>query len=180
MEFLTALWMPILVSAALVWIASFLLHMVLPHHKSEFKGLPEEDKFNDALANTAPGLYMFQWCTMAEMNTPEMKARSAKGPNGVLAIWPGPVNMGQNLILSLLFYIVVGIFVAYISWHAYDPEWVYLDRFRMAGAAAFAAHGLGWMSFFVWFRYGKFWPNLFDSIIYALVTAGTFAWLWPK
>ncbi|MBC8064524.1 MAG: hypothetical protein H7Y17_06825 [Chlorobia bacterium] len=180
MEFLSALWMPILVSAVLVWIASFLCHMVLPHHKSEFKELPDEDKFNVGLEGTPPGLYMFQWCNPAQMNDPDKKARIAKGPNGVLAIWPGPVKMGENLILTLLFYIVVGVFVGYIGWHSIDPGSTYLERFRICGAVAFAAHGLGWMSFFIWFKFGKFWPNLFDSIVYALITAGTFAWLWPK
>jgi len=180
MEFLSALWMPILASAVLVWFASFLMHMVFPHHKSEFSGLPDEDKFNAAMEGVPSGLYMFQWCKPSEMNDPEKKARVAKGPNGILAIWPGPVNMGQNLISTLLFYVVVGVFVAYIGWHGINPDDPYLTRFRICGAAAFAAHGLGWMSFFIWFRYGKFWPNLFDSLVYTALTAGTFAWLWPK
>ena len=180
MQFLTTLWMPILVSAVLVWFASFICHMVLPHHKSEFGQLPDEDKFNSAMEGVPPGLYMFQWVMPSEMNDPEKKARQAKGPNGLLALWPTPVNMGQNLVSTLLFYILVGIFVAYVGFLAVDPGDPYITRFRICGAVAFAAHGLGWMSYFIWFRYLKFWPNLFDSIVYTLVTAGTFAWLWPK
>ena len=180
MEFLSALWMPIVLSAVFVWIASFLLHMVLPHHKSEYKQLPEEDRFNEAMSNTPPGLYMFQFCTPAEMKDPAKMERVKKGPNGVLAVWPGPVNMGQNLVLTLLFYILVGVFVAYVGWHSIPNVAPYLFRFRICGAVAFAAHGLGWMSFFIWFRYGRFWPNFFDAVVYALLTAGTFAWLWPK
>lgn len=180
MEFLANLWLPIVVSAVLVWIASFFLHMVFPHHKSEFKGLPEEDKFNEAIASAPPGLYMFQWCTPAEMKDPAKMERVKKGPNGILAIWPGPVNMGQNLMLTLLFYVVVGVFVAYVGTHSLVGSTEYLHRFRICGAVAFCAHGLGWMSFFIWFRYGKFWPNFFDSVVYALLTAGTFAGLWPS
>lgn len=179
MEFLSALWMPIVVSAVLVWFASFLMHMVLPHHKSEFQGLPDEDKFNAAMEGVPAGRYMFQWVMPSQMKDPEKKARVDKGPNGMLVLWPGPVNMGQNLLVTLLFYLLVGVFVAYITWHA-SPDPIYLERFRIAGATAFAAHGLGWMSFLIWFRFGKFWPNLFDSIVFALLTAGTFAWLWPK
>lgn len=182
MEFLTALWMPILVSAVLVFFASFLIHMVLPHHKSEFKKLADEDAAMAAIGSVAAGRYMFP-CPESkdEWKTPEFKARCEKGPNGMLIVWPGPVNMGQNLLVTFLYYILVGIFVAYLGWHAFS-QWQsheYLDRFRICGAAAFAAHGLGWMSYIIWYRANAFWPNFFDSVVYALVTAGTFAWLWP-
>lgn len=182
MEFLSALWMPILVSAALVFVASFLTHMVLPHHKSEFGKLPDEDAALSTLAGVPAGGYMFPCASSPkDMNTPEFKAKCEKGPNGILVVWPGVVNMGQNLLMTFLFYILVGVFVAYISWHAFvGDSTVYLDRFRIAGATAFAAHGLGWMSFVIWFRANKFWPNFVDSVLYALLTAGTFAWLWPK
>lgn len=182
MEFLSNLWMPILVSAALVFVASFLTHMVLPHHKSEFVKLPNEDEVMAAVEKAPAGRYMFP-CPddMKHMNSPEFVEKAAKGPNGLLVRFPGPVNMGQNLGLTFLFYLLVGVFVAYIGWHSIDPGSEYLARFRICGATAFAAHGLGWMSFFIWFRYGKFWPNFFDSLLYALITAGTFAWLWtPK
>lgn len=42
MEFLGELWLPIVVSAVFVWIASFFMHMVFPHHKKEFAGLQNE------------------------------------------------------------------------------------------------------------------------------------------
>ena len=179
MEFLTAGWMPIVVSAFLVWIASFLCHMILPHHKSEFRGLPNEDQFNETMGSVAPGLYMFQYCNPKDMNNPEVKARMEKGPNGIVTIWPGVVNMGQNLGLTLLFYLVVGAFVAYIFQFAVGDTVTYMDRFRIAAILAFMGHGLGWIPFVIWFRIGKFWPNLLDSIIFALLTAGTFAAFWP-
>lgn len=181
MEFLSALWMPILVSAVLVFIASFFTHMVLPHHKSEFGKASDESAVMGAIAGEAPGRYMFPYPSdMKDINSPEFMERMRQGPCGLFVRYPGPVNMGQNLMLTFLFYILVGIFVAYIGWHSIDPGSEYLFRFRICGAVAFAAHGLGWMSFFIWFRYGKFWPNFFDSLAYALITAGTFAWLWPK
>lgn len=180
MEFLSALWLPILVSAVLVFVASFLTHMVLPHHKSEFGKLPNEDEVMAALAEIPAERYMFPFPDdMKQMNSPEFIDRCKRGPNGLVVKFPGPTNMGQNLGLTFLFYLLVGIFVAYIGWHSIDAGSPYLSRFRICGAVAFAAHGLGWMSFFIWFRYGRFWPNFIDSIIYALVTAGTFAWLWP-
>lgn len=180
MEFLSNLWMPILVSAVLVFIASFITHMVLPLHKTEFIKLPNEDEVMAAIANAPVGRYMFPYPDdMKQMNTPEFIERSKRGPNGLIARWDGPVNMGKNLGLTFLFYVLVGVFVAYIGWHSIDAGSTYMARFRICGAVAFAAHGLGWMSMFIWYRYGKFWPNFIDSLIYSLVTAGAFAWLWP-
>ncbi|HMS54864.1 MAG TPA: hypothetical protein PKA27_05645 [Fimbriimonadaceae bacterium] len=179
MQFLMDQWMAIVVSAVLVFIASFLTHMVLPLHKGEFKKLVDEDGVMNTVSTVSPGLYMFPCVNNAsEMNSPEFKAKVEKVPNGLLVVWPGGVNMGQNLGLTLLFYLVVGVFVAYIGTHAIPESAAYLTKFRLCGAVAFCAHGLGWMSFFIWYRYGKFWPNFVDSLIYALVTAGTFAWLW--
>jgi hypothetical protein len=87
--------------------------------------------------------------------------------------------MGRNLILTLLFYMVVGVFVAYIAHHTVSVEAPYLETFRITGTVAFAAHGLGWIPFMIWFGGKGFWTNLFDSIVYAGLTAGTFGWLWP-
>lgn len=171
--------MPIVVSAVLVFIASFLTHMVLPHHKSEFKKLPNEEEMMGALSSVPADLYMFPCPTGPQgMNSPEFMEKVKKGPNGLVVVWPGSVNMGQNLGMTFLFYLLVGVFVAYIGSHGIQAGAPYLERFRMCGAVAFCAHGLGWMSYFIWFRYGRFWPNFFDSVVHALLTAGTFAWLW--
>ena len=45
----TALWLPILLSAVIVFVASSILHMVLPIHKSDYRKLPEEERVRDAL-----------------------------------------------------------------------------------------------------------------------------------
>jgi hypothetical protein len=172
--------MPILVSAAFVWIASALSHMVLPFHKGDWKGLPDEARATDALAGVPAGNYMFPFCTMSEMKEPAFQEKENRGPNGTVVIWPGPVNMGRNLILTLLSYIVIGVFVAYLTWHAFAggaPE--YLDVFRIAGTCAFMAYGLAYVPHVIWFRSVRLWPELLDALIYALVTAGTFGWLWP-
>lgn len=181
MKFLSAQWLAIVFSAVLVFFASFITHMVLPLHKSEFKKLPDEDGLMDAIRPVSPELYMYPCPSNAkDMNSPEFLEKVKKGPNGVLVIWPKPTNMGQNLMLTFVFYLVVGVFVAYLGSHSIPAESTYMFRFRICGTVAFAAHGLGWMSFFIWYRYGRFWPNFIDSVIYALVTAGAFAWLWAK
>jgi hypothetical protein len=181
MEFLTALWLPILVSAVVVWIASAIVHMVLPFHKSDFGKLPDEEKFNQGLAGVAPGTYMFPYCSAKEMNTPEAKAKMEKGPAGLVTVFPtGPVSMGRNLGLTFLFNLLVSIFVAYLGAHSILPGEPYLERFRFCGTVAFAAYALGWMPFVIWYRTPKFWSNFIDAVIYSLLTAGIFASMWPQ
>lgn len=173
--------MPILVSAVFIFFASFFTHMVFPHHKSEFLKLPNEDAVMESLSSILPSRYMFPRPeSMKDIKSPEYDAKAAKGPNGLLVIYSGPHNMGQNLMLTFLFYLLVGVFVGYLGWHAISAGSAFADRFRFCAVAAFAAHGLGWMSYFIWFKYGKFWPNFFDSVGYALITGATFAWLWPQ
>ena len=48
---LIALWMPIVVSGVALFFASWIAWMLLPHHKAEWKGLPNEDALLAALKN---------------------------------------------------------------------------------------------------------------------------------
>jgi hypothetical protein len=125
MEFLSELWMPILVSGVIVWFASALMHMVLPHHKGEWKGLPNEEAVIGALKGVAPGQYTFPHCTdMSQMKDPAFIEKMKNNPNGTITIWTGQVNMGRNLLLSFVTYVVIGVFVAYVAWHAMRGEQV--------------------------------------------------------
>jgi hypothetical protein len=54
-----ALWMPILLSAVFVFVASSILHMVLPYHRSDFAKLPAEDEVRDALLTA--GTFGWLW-----------------------------------------------------------------------------------------------------------------------
>src|SRR5207244_11271656 len=62
---LTALWLPILLSAIIVFVASSIMHMLLPYHRSDYQRLPDEDKLLVALrsAGLNRGLYIFLFCT---------------------------------------------------------------------------------------------------------------------
>ena len=46
---LSALWLPIVLSAVIVFVASSIMHMLLPYHRSDYKALPDEDKILPAL-----------------------------------------------------------------------------------------------------------------------------------
>ena len=46
---LTALWLPMLISAVVVFIASSIVHMVLTYHRTDFAKLPSEEEVSAAL-----------------------------------------------------------------------------------------------------------------------------------
>ncbi|HET7871279.1 MAG TPA: hypothetical protein VFL42_02135, partial [Terriglobales bacterium] len=71
---LTALWLPILLSAVIVFVASSIIHMVLPWHKSDYPKVANEDKLMDAVRPLAvpPGDYMVpRAASMQDMKSPE-------------------------------------------------------------------------------------------------------------
>ncbi|MBX3119233.1 MAG: hypothetical protein KF784_09220 [Fimbriimonadaceae bacterium] len=183
MQFLSELWMPILVSSVIVFITSAITHMVIPLHKKDFERLPDEDKIMGAVEGIPATTYMFPYCDHATMKDPEVVEKMNKGPIGILTVFPGPVNMGRNLGLTFLFYVVVGILIAFLGWNGLPAgtAHTFMDVFRFCGVAAFLAHGLGWMPMIIWYGGNKmFMPYLVDGIIYAAVTGGVFGWLWPK
>ena len=183
MQFLTDLWMPIVASGLFAFIASFIVHMALPVHKGEWKALPDEGKVAGALEGVGSGQYMFPWGSMADMKNPEFQERLKKGPNGTLTVWSGPVQMGKNIGFMLVFFMVVSVFVAYVAAHCNMPKTTpYLEVFRLCGTTAFMAYGLGWIPQMIWYGQSNkaFWTYLFDGIVYALLTAGTFGWLWSR
>lgn len=181
-----SLWLPILISSVFVFTLSSLLHMVLRYHASDFRKLPDEDGFAEALRklNIPPGDYMLPYATSsAERNAPEFQERIKKGPGAILTIWGGgKPSMGANLAQWFLYCVIVGVFAAYVAGRAVEPGASYLAVFRFAGVTAFACYTLaGWQES-IWFK--RSWAttlkNTVDGLIYALVTAGTFGWLWPQ
>jgi hypothetical protein len=183
---ISALWLPILLSAVIVFVASSILHMVLPYHKSDYRKLPEEDRVVDALraAGVTPGpVYHFPHTTHANMKSPEVAEKFKRGPIGLLTVIPsGPPAMGKYLGLWFIYCLVVSIFVAYLTGRTRLPGTPYPEIFRVAGAMAFMAYGVGQLQDSIW--KGQTWAvttkHVVDGLIYALLTAGTFGWLWPR
>jgi len=182
---LTALWLPILLSAVIVFVASSIMHMVLPYHKSDYSQLPDEDKLLASLrpANLKRGLYVFPFCTHKDMKSPAMIEKYKQGPVGFLTILPsGPPAMPKFLVQWFVFCVLIGFFVAYLTGRTMAPGAHYLAVFRVAGTAGFLAYGLGHLSDGIWKgqRWGATIKEVFDGLIYGLLTAGTFGWLWPR
>jgi len=185
MEFLVELWIPIVVSAVFVFIVSSVIHMTLPIHKTDVKKMANESDVLESLRqyNVEPGEYMFPCAkSMKDLETPEMKAKLNQGPVGWLTVIPsGGFGMGKSLVLWFLHSLVIGLFVAYAGWYGLGSQADYLKVFRVTGAAAFLGYAVGHMHSSIW--KGSSWINtgkfMFDGLIYSLVTAGTFGWLWP-
>jgi hypothetical protein len=182
---LSALWLPIVLSAVIVFVASSIMHMLLPYHKSDYQQLPEEDKVLGALrgGGLKRGLYVFPFCTHKNMKSPEIQEKYKRGPVGMLTVLPnGPPAMPKFLIQWFVYCLIIGFFVAYLTGHTVESGAYYLKVFRVAGTAAFLAYGLGNISNGIW--KGQLWSTtikeVLDGLVYGLLTAGTFGWLWPR
>jgi hypothetical protein len=182
---LTGLWLPILLSAVIVFVASSIMHMLLPYHQSDYRKLPDEERVLAALRplGLTRGLYTFPYTTHKDMKLPETTEKFKQGPVGYITVIPsGPVNMGKFLGLWIGFCLVVSFFVAYLTGHTVASGADYLAVFRVAGTAGFLAYGVGNLSNGIWRGqpWGMVLKEVFDGLIYALLTAGTFGWLWPR
>jgi hypothetical protein len=183
---LTSLILPILLSAVIVFVASSIIHMLLPFHKADIRRFPQEDDVLDALRrfNLPPGDYGAPMpASMSDMKSPTYVERRTRGPVAFMTILPGaPPSMGKSLTLWFVYSIVVGLFAAYIAGRALGPGVQYLQVFRFVGASSFMGYSLALAQHSIW--YGRNWGttvrSMVDGLVYALLTAGTFGWLWPR
>jgi hypothetical protein len=183
---ITSLLVPIVVSAVIVFIASSVIHMVLKYHANDVIALPNEKGAMDALRplNIPPGNYVMPKAgSMKEMGSPEYVEKLKQGPVALLTVMPsGPFSMGKPLALWFIYSLVISLFAAYVAGRALGPGADYLDVFRFAGTAAFLGYGAAQWQETIWFNRSltTTLKNNFDALVYALLTAGTFGWLWPN
>lgn len=183
---ITTLWLPIVVGAALVFVASSIIHMALPYHRNDYKRLPDEDGVMDALRSfdIPPGDYIVPHAAGPEgMRSEAFKQKIQKGPLAAMTIMPPNAfaNMGPQLAQWFAYCLLVGIVSAYLGGRILDPGEEYLTVFRVTGTVAFASYAMALMQQSIW--YYKSWratlTSMFDGLVYAAVTAGAFGWLWP-
>jgi len=180
-----ALWLPILLSAILVFFASWVIHMFLPYHKNDFEKLPDEDAVMDSLRahNLKPGDYYTPMCTGPEaMKDPAYLEKTNKGPVFMMTVMEnGPPKMGASLAQWFLYCLLVGILAAYISGQALAPDAHYLKVFQIAGCTAFIGYAIALLQGSIWYKrkWSTTLKGMFDGLIYSLLTAGVFGWLWP-
>jgi len=185
MHVLAPLWLPILVSAVVVFVAAGLVWMALPHHKKDIKTLPDEKAVTDLLKklDPPPGMYMFPGCgdDCKDMKSPEYQARFKAGPWGSVNIMASQPSFARNLVLTFICYAVISLFVGYITLLAREPGEAFMSVFRVAGAVGVLAYCAGSIPNAIFFgKPGRFvLTDLADGIACGLLTGATFAWLWP-
>jgi hypothetical protein len=199
MDFLTHLWLPIVASAAAVWIASCLAWMVVGHHKNDWKELPAEGEFIDAVEamKIPPGTYGFpEFRKCAGLSKEQKQAlweNMQKRPMGLLRVW-GPINMGRNMGLTLLVYLIVSVLIGYLGWAtlghgegaAAGLASVARPGFgrvmQVLGTAGVLAYCFAGLPNDIWFQRSRreVVTGLIDGVAFGLITGAVFAWLWPK
>ena len=180
-----SLWLPVIVSAVVVFVASSMVHMALKYHKADVKSLPNEDAVREALAkgNLAPGIYFTPYCAdHKRMKEPAIKEKFEKGPVAMLTIYPkGAPMLPKHLALWFGFSLFVSFVAAYVARHTLHPGDDGMLVMRITGTVAFAAYALSHVSDSIW--KGQPWANtaraIVDGAIYALLTGLTFRLLWP-
>lgn len=196
MEFLTHLWLPIVVSAAAVWVASFLAWMAVGHHKNDWKRIPNEREFIDAVERMGipPGNYGFPEFRRCEGLSNEQKQamwdEMQKRPIGLLRVW-GPIRMGQSMLLTFLVFLVVSALIGYLGWSALPhggatpeglaPRADFWKVFQVLGTAGILAYCFAGLPNDIWFQKSRreVMMHLIDGVVFGLLTGAVFGWLWP-
>ena len=129
------------------------------------------------------GAYMFPFpASMKEMSSPEMVEKFRKGPAGWLTVLPpGGFRIGISLLWWFVNCLIVAVLVAYVGWYGLGPGAGFRQVFRITGTAAILGYAVGHLHESIW--KGACWGTtakfIFDGVLYGLVTAATFGWLWP-
>jgi hypothetical protein len=184
MDMLAQLWLPILVSAVAVFVASSIAWMVLPHHRADIQKLPDEPATVTAVTRFGipPGFYMWPNCaTPEEMKSQEYKDRYAKGPWGTLTIIGARPNFGLNLTVLFLVYLIISVATAFVTGAASPPGASFGDVFPVAAVMAVTAYTMGAIPGGIMTgRPRRFLVTDFvDCVVYGLLTAAIFGLMWP-
>lgn len=180
------LWLPIVLGTLFAWIASALIHMLIKYHNADYQKLSNEDEIMDAVRKGSPnlGIHTFPHCTdMADMKNEAVQQKFSRGPVGMLTVFPnGMPNIGKAVGQQIIYFLIGSVLIAYCSTLALVPGAEFMTVFRFVAAIGFLAFGWAVVPFSIW--YGHPWSvsarYLLDALIYGLVVAASFAWLWPS
>ena len=184
---LTSLWLPILLSAVAVFIASSVIHMVLTYHRTDYRKLPSEDQVMDALRRFSipPGDYMMPCAgSPSAMKDPAFVDKLKKGPIAIMTIMPsGQWSMGPQLAA------VVRLFrrrqplcgLPHQPRGAGRARRTSKSRASRARSRSSATRSAQWPQA-IWYRksVSTTIKSTIDGLIYGFLTGGFFGWLWPS
>src|SRR5262245_12267934 len=183
---LSAVWMPILVSAVFVFITTMIVHMIPGWHQGDMAAVPGEDKVMETLRglNLQPGEYRFPYGnTTKEMEAPAFVEKMKAGPVGTMTIRPsGELPFGKIMGLWFLYVLVIAVFAGYLTSRTRAPDAAFLEVFRVSGTVAFCCYAVAhWQNWIWWGKSTRMTVTYsVDGLLYALVTGATFGWLWPR
>ena len=183
---LLSLWAPILLGTLLAWVASALIHMLLKYHNADHRALPNEAEVAAAIAagRPSPGIHTLPHCSdMKQMGDPALQQRFRDGPVAVVTVMrPGLPAMGKLMLQQILYFLFGTALVGFCATLALPPGASYLVVFHFVAVVGFLAFGWAVIPYSIW--YGHPWATsaryLLDGLIYALVIAGCYGWLWPS
>lgn len=181
---LMSLWLPILLSAVAVFVASSMIHMLLRWHSSDYTPVPDEDALMAEMrrAGLGPGDYVVPHAAgMEQMKDPAYLEKVKQGPVAFISVGRNDLGMGKSLSLWFLYSLAVGVLAGYVAGRALGPGADYLEVFRFVGATALGGYSLALAQQSIWFsrRWSSTLKSMADGVVYALLTAGMFGWLWP-
>jgi hypothetical protein len=181
---LSFLWLPILLSAIAVFIVSALIWNVVQWHNSDWRKLPDEDAARKALRGAAPGEYLVPHAANNKARQDsEWQQKFKEGPAVMLSVMPhGSMAMGKTLIQWFVYCLIISLLVAYVGSATLQAGTDYLKVFQVTGTAAILAYSGHAAMGPIWFGYtwSRGMKEIADGMLYGLVTAGIFGWLWPE
>lgn len=178
-----ALWLPMIVSAVFVFIASCVLWMFSPLHKQDYKD-PGKDEaaLLECLRRPSftPGVYFVPWAKGWQKD-PQAVAKRDRGPWALVTVMPKPSFRG-NLVAWGVHQLVIAMLVAYSLSLTFHTGTQLIAIARGAATVGLVAHGGYAVPLSIW--HGVPWKQLpgrlLDAAVYTALTAGTFVWFWPR
>jgi hypothetical protein len=111
------------------------------------------------------------------MKSEEFQRKHEQGPVGIMTVF-GKVNMGRNLGLTFLYFVVVSFCLAYLGTLGLQADDDFMKVFRFIATAALLAYLPAILQHSIWFHC-RVVGHVFESIVYALITGAIFGAMWP-
>jgi hypothetical protein len=183
MELLASLWLAVVASGVAVFFLGFVSHVVLPFHHGDWKKLPDEEGFIEAVRGMGlkPGNYAFPFQRKGEAaKAPEYVQLLKDGPLGTISVWPG-FAMGKSLALTLVWNLVTTFFIAYLASITLQRGDGFVRVFQVVGTAGVLAHSFAQMPNLIWYHASRSHKvaSVVDGVLFGLATGAVFGGLWP-
>jgi hypothetical protein len=183
MDLLMSLWLPVVLSAAAVWMWSFLSWAAMDLHGRDWLRAPDEDALMSAIRQLSikPGAYMFPKATHAQAKDPAVQEKFRVGPMGTLVVF-GPVSMPANMLATLAINLLASVLIAYAGSAALPPGASFGQVLQVLGTVGVLTYAFAPLPEKIWFQ-GRTHSKIMcvvDGLVQGLATGAIFAALWPK